>query len=396
VLGGLTAIVLLIVRVVPAMRDSIGKVLGSVDRFSLGEFYYALAVAILAPLAWSRPMLFVIPVLVLVLADAVAALVGVRYGSLKFVSEQSPKSIEGSIAFFLVAFLSVHLPLLLGTSVGRLECVLIALIIALLAMLFEAISWNGLDNLVLPLTVYVLLLLYEPMTVHQLWPRVMVTVVLVGFALLFRRRTTMDDAALIACALFAYALLMVGGPVALLAPLTVFLAQVALFPRPGQRRGTNVEAIAAIASTPLVCVVLMAQTGSRWPLVPLAVAMAAHWSFICISYAHTDARGRLRPWTIPCAVVSAAAFVMLPTLIVLAIVRPTFGFISSVTGWLASVGGLIGVSLAFTWLRRRLYEPVVHPTLIHLSGGVLAAVAAAIAGVLAWFCATSPITLKPL
>jgi hypothetical protein len=234
------------------------------------------------------------------------------------------------------------------------------------------------------LTAYVLVLLYLPMSVGQLWLRVGATFVLVGFVLLFRPRATMNDAALIACALFAYALLMVGGPVAILAPLTVFLAQVALFPRPDARRGTNVEAIAAIASTPLICLFLVAQTMSRWPLVPLAVAMAAHWCFICISYGNTDASGRLQRRTIPWAVLTAVTCVILPTLVVLATTAPTVAFLYSISGWVGTIAGLSAVAVLFAWLRRRLYQPVVHPTLIHVTGGLLAAVAASIAGLLAW------------
>jgi phytol kinase len=75
------------------------------------------------------PLLFVIPMLVLSLADAVAALIGISYGRLRYESTDGIKSAEGSAAFFCAAFFSVHVPLLLFTQVGRAETLLISLVL---------------------------------------------------------------------------------------------------------------------------------------------------------------------------------------------------------------------------------------------------------------------------
>ena len=53
------------------------------------------------------------------LADAVAALIGIRYGTLQYQTTEGTKSVEGSVAFFFVAFLSVLVPLLVFTEVDR-------------------------------------------------------------------------------------------------------------------------------------------------------------------------------------------------------------------------------------------------------------------------------------
>ncbi len=66
----------------------------------------------------ASPLLFCIPILVLTLADATGALVGLRYGQTRF--EGASKSVEGSFAFLIVAFFCIHIPLLLwGTSRAR-------------------------------------------------------------------------------------------------------------------------------------------------------------------------------------------------------------------------------------------------------------------------------------
>jgi phytol kinase len=98
---------------------------------------------------------YLIPILVLTFADSIAALVGKSYGrnSLADVQEDH-KSSEGSIMFFITAFICVLVPLQLMTEVGRAEVLVISFLIGLLAAMIEAVSRNGNDNLLLPLLVY--------------------------------------------------------------------------------------------------------------------------------------------------------------------------------------------------------------------------------------------------
>ena len=49
------------------------------------------------------------------------------------------------------------MPLLLWTDAGRLESLLIALNLALILMLAEAVAWRGTDNLLLPVLALLLL-----------------------------------------------------------------------------------------------------------------------------------------------------------------------------------------------------------------------------------------------
>ena len=126
-----------------AARTDLLPSLHDVERKSRGVEYYPLAVALTFFLTQGRPWLYLAALLVLAIGDASAALVGSRYGRIRYEVEQSEKSLEGSAVFLLVAFLAIHLPMLLMTDLPRPICVLAALLVAILVTGFEAISLEG-------------------------------------------------------------------------------------------------------------------------------------------------------------------------------------------------------------------------------------------------------------
>lgn len=133
------------------------KGLHGVKRKSRGAELYPLAVCLVFWLTVGRPWLYLSAVLVLAVADAFAALVGSRYGVVRYEVEDETKSLEGSLVFLLLAFLAIHLPALLMTDLPRPVTVLAALLVAALVTGFEAISLQGADNLFVPLAVVVVL-----------------------------------------------------------------------------------------------------------------------------------------------------------------------------------------------------------------------------------------------
>lgn len=216
--------VLLALRFYPPLHARFGSVVGGVERRSLGEVYFPIAVAVLFTLAHTAPLLYCIPLLMLTLADAIAALIGVRYGRIRFSTLEGHKSAEGSVTFFMTAFFSVHVPLLLLSETGRAETLLIAVILGLLVMLLEAIAWRGLDNLFIPLGGYLLLRTHLEMPVAALLARLLITIVLVTLVLTWRRQTTLNDSALLGAAFIGYLSWSVGGWRWLLPPLILFLS----------------------------------------------------------------------------------------------------------------------------------------------------------------------------
>ncbi len=156
----LTAIVsaaLITLRRVPPLRTGVGRVLAGINRFSLGELCFPVSVCILYLACREDILLYSVPILILTFADAGAALVGIRYGSRHYRTLDGVKTLEGSATFFLLAFLSIYLPILLWSGEGGAAPALIALAVSLLITLVEAVSWAGLDNLFVPVTSFLVL-----------------------------------------------------------------------------------------------------------------------------------------------------------------------------------------------------------------------------------------------
>lgn len=133
--------------------------LSSVDRKSKGSEYYPFAISFIFYISQGRLWLYFTSVLILTVSDAAAALIGKKFGKIKYtVVNDEKKSLEGSLVFFLItwaittALLSALIPLPL------IQSVLCAFIVAVLLTGIEAVSVGGTDNIFVPvLTCYVLL-----------------------------------------------------------------------------------------------------------------------------------------------------------------------------------------------------------------------------------------------
>lgn len=129
----------------------------AIERESVGSLAYPVSVY-LCYLAfdYQRPqyLYFYMPVLILALSDPLAALVGKRWPWGQFRIGQEYKTLSGSLAFFLSAF--VISMAWLSQSVGKLglaQSTAYALFIAGISTLAEALSRKGYDNLSIPLSV---------------------------------------------------------------------------------------------------------------------------------------------------------------------------------------------------------------------------------------------------
>lgn len=147
---GLTIGVMLILRLPRIAKGGLGETLHGVERQSWGDLLLALAVGVVFALSQGQTILYILPIATLTLADAAAALTGTRYGKQFFRVEEGQKSVEGSVAFFMITLILSMICLLLLTDVPRANVILLSLILAAFGTLVEADSWRGFDNFFLP------------------------------------------------------------------------------------------------------------------------------------------------------------------------------------------------------------------------------------------------------
>jgi hypothetical protein len=211
-----------------------------IERESHGDLYYPLAVLILFVTGHEQKVFYFISIALLVVSDALAAIMGKSYGRNTFSVETDRKSLEGSAAFFVSAFLFVELPLLLATPLDRGFCIAIAFQCALLVTCFEAISIRGMDNLAVPLGTYFLLAhMSATGTAWLLAQMAAEAAILAAAALLHWRYRFVTFSGVIACHLFFYGAFSLGGPAWILAPAFLVLMVVWQHHRQGL---TGVEA----------------------------------------------------------------------------------------------------------------------------------------------------------
>lgn len=144
------AALLALARFRPALKRTMGDGLHAVQRVSYGEFLFVAAIASVFYFSGGNTVLYVLPMLILTVADASAALVGVAYGRTKYGIDDGFKSWEGTIFFFLVSMIVSMACLLLMTDLPRGHVIALSLTLAILGALLEGISWRGMDNLFIP------------------------------------------------------------------------------------------------------------------------------------------------------------------------------------------------------------------------------------------------------
>lgn len=283
---------LLALRRLPSLRQRLGSALHDVERGSWGDLLFPLAIALCWTLAPGDPLRFSLPLLVLAVADSLAALVGRGYGHLAYSSAGAHKTWEGSLAFALVTFLLVEVPLLLGTSLSRGACLLVALDLALLLMLVEALAWQGGDNLLIPLAGLLALDQWLPLPVPDLALHSVALLLLALACWAARRWTTLDDAAVLACGVIAYLSWGLAGGLALLAPWTVFLLYGRLYPPDAPEHG-HMALIPLTIAAPALAWLLVSGRGVPPGRAILAAASIYATQLACLGLVY--GRHRLRP-----------------------------------------------------------------------------------------------------
>lgn len=191
-LTGATTALLALVKFHPWCRRRLGAIVGAGGRTTFGELYFPIAVAAVFWLARAEsPLLFVVPILVLTVADAAGAVVGFRYGMHRYFN--ATKTLEGSAAVAVATFICTAVPLHAWGGVGMAESLLIGQVLALVVALLEASAWRGLDNLFVPIGGYFVLRALMPLDVEMLVVRLFGTIGLTIVLLLAQQRVIVVD-----------------------------------------------------------------------------------------------------------------------------------------------------------------------------------------------------------
>jgi phytol kinase len=271
-------------RFVRLLESGVGQVLLAVERRTVGEFCYLASIVLLFWLAQGDKLLYSVPLLILALGDASAALVGEQYGKLPLQIWKERKSYEGAAAFILVAYFCVHVPVLLWGNTGRLESLLIAADVSVMVMMAEAAAWWGLDNLIIPIWGYMLLKSLLAMDATELSSHLAFLLALALFMRFWRNRTTLGDDALFGATLWGYVVWAVGGWRWVIPPLTqiAIYATITYGTPLDQLRMFRFPVVLANIAGSIFWLLAYRQTGNAALLAPFASCFASNVAIIAL------------------------------------------------------------------------------------------------------------------
>ncbi|MGJ8695272.1 MAG: diacylglycerol/polyprenol kinase family protein [Verrucomicrobiaceae bacterium] len=255
-LAALAVISLLLLR---WLKPKIGDVLHRVQRLSFGELLFPVGVAIVFRLSDGSPSTYLPAIGILTFADTAGALIGRRFGKHHYRTNAGQKSLEGSLAVFLVSFLITWAS---GIHHDLITALLIATVVALVATMAEGVLGAGIDNLLLPITVYALLFFLNDLTWTELLARIGIIFAL-GTSLFFvRRLTSLNGGGLLSAIIFGYLSFALGGKEYLIAPITLFLIHLATtrFYPELKKMEHSADSVAAVALPGLIWIALKVTT----------------------------------------------------------------------------------------------------------------------------------------
>lgn len=152
-------ILFVILNIISLKKESL-KGMNKTDRKSFGTVYFPIAFVLLVAFCWNHhKSVFILSIMVMAIADAVAAMVGEAVKNPHVYQwGQDKKSIEGSMTMASVTFILISAGLYLlaqmdGYTLSLFQLVKIGLITAIIATVLEGLSSYGSDNLTIPLGV---------------------------------------------------------------------------------------------------------------------------------------------------------------------------------------------------------------------------------------------------
>jgi phytol kinase len=133
------------------------------DRGNLGTIYFPISFAALAYFFWNQPVMLVAGMMPMTWGDAMAAVIGQRYGHYQFTIGGRTRSLEGSVAMLFWSWIATSLALFVmpffvgGQPIDWLLALIYGAAVAVVCTVVEALSPWGIDNLTVPLAAAVIL-----------------------------------------------------------------------------------------------------------------------------------------------------------------------------------------------------------------------------------------------
>ena len=141
------------------------KVMERDEQDGFGTVYYALSLLILSIISfgiYKNPVLGLVPTLVLAYGDGFAAIIGKNLKSKRYKLSDTKKSFAGSLTMFLISFVLIGGYLLFmyeDMFFATTHWPLVTAMMAFCITAIEAVSGKGIDNISVPISTLILLLL---------------------------------------------------------------------------------------------------------------------------------------------------------------------------------------------------------------------------------------------
>lgn len=141
------------------------KSIHDIQRISIGSYLLPVSIYLTFLVAHllGNKFLFILPMLVLAVCDPVAGIMGINLQQynlkIKLFGYELQKTWLGSISFFVSCFVISIIALYFNQEQISLRIFMIALAVALVSTVTEMLSWKGSDNLFIPLSVLLVLVI---------------------------------------------------------------------------------------------------------------------------------------------------------------------------------------------------------------------------------------------
>ena len=246
-----------------------------VDRKTRGAEYYPIAVYLIFVLSAGNPLLFGVPILVMAFSDTGAALVGKRYGIVRYRVIEDYRSLGGSVTFFGLTFAVVLVGLGLAGFGDLPSVLLITLLTALVATAVEGISVRGADNLLVPYATF--LVLHRTMGLDRagLEHWVLGAALVLGVLLVSYRQSRLNATAFMATFVGGVLAWGLGGPVWLATLLVPYVGFAASRPVSGARRESDLSVMVPAFAISLLLILAYGHSGLTALFVPFLASVAS-------------------------------------------------------------------------------------------------------------------------